>query len=723
MNNLLASIPPLVNKKAQNANSSNHLTPLVIKANHPSSNFNQSILNPVATVTTTAHQVTTVTQPMARKNVISVTSNQKSTIVHHEHVQKVVKAQPTQDDKICSAFSKVLTKYKRQYLLSLFEAQKNSPKEEPKPDDTEINEKAEKTNEEPQNAENEEDEYINNYIPPERKKYPDFDPKSVRQPIDIDLVRSYFLDKKEEEQKTSRLSRRQNAPGFLPQYETWIKIGHGYLINPNPPDLFEDIHFVDFFCQNRLKALAMGGEGTAALGTKDDQAPLLASIARLQFSMIIDEHGIEHLKIEEKLRNAAYKNAKQMTIDKLAKLRHALELKIREYNDDIRNKYRNPPVIPFNSPETAKCFKVKLDQLQFLHYAIRMIELTSGLTPKHSIHITRAFSLVLPLLLRSVTHPGLSFHFVGKKVHFTFFFRLFHLLNRLLEYFKSIPMIPFHATFGLIDSVRADITTVWQKELHHISDNIEYGGCLSWILCEMRDISLALTMHLDNVVMIEEAVKLHDEFDKRTNNKYYQKNYTRPKMNSDSNESDNSSIRDVTTKETNDSENNENAENNNDSQENQLSTDHKITDSHELHLTKQLLVDPEFEAEDQKFTDDLIRIASREDNGRKLYTFKFIRTENNDFYFTASSPSEEAIDRISKSYLVKTYIPPFYPFVVNQSKHKPEDEELPTYVPDSGMLQLNGTFPSTEMFGQQLRIRFEPFSTQSLFSLNIAHDY
>ena len=615
MDNILA-LPSLASKPVNKGTETKQITPCVIKKNFVGSNASN-----------VAHTKTmTYPQTITRKNIVPFSTNPK---VVNPQVEQVREVKPLQqlgpDDQIVAAFQPTIYKLKANFLRALKDGFSSRSQTESEGESIV-----------------DEDDYV--YEPPKRKQYPNFDPKKVRQPENFDsmVLKLYFLDKRVEEPKASRLSRRQNAAPFIPQYETWSKVGHGYLVNPNPPDLFEDPHFVDFYCQCRMKALAIGGEGTAIYGEKDEGAPLLASNARLQYSMIIDEHGIEHLNVEAKMKNAAFKNAKQITIDKLAKLRHSLECKLREYNDDLRNKYRIPPTLPLDHPETAVNYKVPIDQLQFLNYALRMIELTSNLTPKKCTHITKAFTLVLPLLLNAASKPDKQYHFIGKRIHFTYFFRLFHLLNRLNEYFKAIPMIPFHATFGLVKGLRADITTIWQKELHHISDNIEYGGSLSWILCEVRDMSIALTMHLDNVIMIEEAINLYER--EKTSDFTFEKK-------------------------------------------------------------------------------DLLRIACREDCNRRLFAFKFYTDEEGNFSFKTETPDISDFEDTAEFYMSLTSVTPFYPFIISQPNHRPHDEGLPTYVPNNGIFHFDAAFPSTEKFGWPLKVRFEPCSTQSLFSLNTPHDY
>lgn len=564
-------------------------------------------------------------------------------------------------------------------------------------------------------------------------------------PLDPGFLENFFLDvRPEDASKTSKLPRRPNIEPYQPQYADWERVGQGYLVNPNPPKLFDEPHFVDFFCQCRLKALVIGGEGTSIYGAKDEQAPLLASNARLQFSMIIDEHGIEQLKVEEEMRNSAAKNTKSAVIDRLAKRRHALESKIREYNDDVRSVYRPPPITLYdfagitihhhlkndNQEQIMKLLNINslwnisseyylppdfctvpFDQLHFLLHAIRMIEYTSNLTPKHSTHITKAFTLVFPLILKSVSRPEKEFNFIGHKVHYTFFFRLFRVLNRLIEYFGSLTLIPSHASFGLIPGIRSDITCMtWQKELHKISENIDYGACLSWFLCELRDISIALTLQISNVVMIKEAIKLYDKYEKKHPKRFfYQQN------------SDDKPISVINYKE-------------------KFQQKHKIfvhkgnVASNTKHSQKNTCILSNFTdyipSENDFFIEDddhdvdltsLMKIACRENKGQDLYMMKFFIDNDGMLSFVVKKPNDNEKLR-NPIYDRQVSVPPMYPFIMAQTIQVPDDDDLPVYIPEDSTFRFDSAYLTEERFGYSARIDFEPFSTQSHFSLNIPHE-
>lgn len=573
---------------------------------------------------------------------------------------------------------------------------------------------------------------------------------------DQTFLENFFFDKYHDETKINRLSRRQPIPPFNPHYETWEKIGHGYLVNPNPPCYYVEPHFVDFICQCKLKALAIGGEGTSVYASKDEQAPLLASNARLQLSMLIDEHGIDHLKVEAKIKNASYRNAKPGTIDKLAKLCNSLEIKVREYNDDIRNQYRNPPIVPYdlkdfiseqNEKEKERkgkkarvldyyiipdhC-KFPLDDIHFLTYAIRMIELTSILTPKHCLHITKAFTLVFPLIMKAIVRPEKEWHFIGKRIHLTYFYRLFHLLNRLSEYFCTIPMIPCQASFGIIQSLRSDITATWQKELHKISDNIEYGGCLSWLLCEMRDISLALTIHLNDVKMIEEVIKLYDRYEKYHPERFpHSNNYNRNYLNK-------IDQRILSAKES--YYRNRNVKHTKRGGYNASGGAGKRINFRKMSGTRFIYNNDNMKDESifaKKFVykendkydftmNDLLKIACRENNDQRIYMMKFVVDKEGLLSFIVKQPEEEEVQKVSRFYNLATPVPPFYPFIIKQQKTKPkkDDEvEVPVYVPSNDSFKFDAAYPTLEKFGKPVKIHFEPNSQQSFFSLNLPRFY
>ena len=811
MNNILASVPINQNQKPPNRNGNDpvKITPIVIKPNQKS-NFNQAKMtqpvnipyntNSIGAVSvhnTNPPSVQTISHKNAPSQISKINQSPPSQMQFQQpqQIQKIAQPQqtqysqaqqapivlpqdptyfqqqqqisqqpqqppkppepPTPDEKI---YNFLLTKYRKSFLLLLANSSAAKPensniKSRQLSKNSKINESNSRHSANLQevndNSLNENDQYFS-----EPKRIPGR--QGVRSPIDPSLLEKYFFDISHEEAKISRegrSSRRQVAAPFCPQYEKWKKVGHGYLVNPNPPYMFEEPHFVDFICQCKLKALAIGGEGNSSYGSKDEQAPILASNARLQLSMMVDELGIEHLKVEKQIKEASSKNPKPGTIDKLAKYCNSLETKIREYNDDFRNKYRKPPSIPYdlnklilsqqNSEEDNQnsvdyyippdnC-KFPLEQLHFFLYALRMIELASLLTPKHSLHITKALTLVLPLILKAVTRPEKEWHFIGKKVHYTYFYRLFHLLNRLTEYFSQLPMIPCHASFGIINGIRSDITVSWQKELHKISDNIIYGGCLSWLLCEMRDISLALTIHLNDVIMIKETIQLYDDYEHHhvdrfphsTNymHSYFNNNNT---SNSTKNNFGNESfLRNRSPKSSKQSPQNDN--NNNAGKKMSLkksSKAHLIYDNDNVTGTA-FSNKIDFD-EDDKYdfgVDDLLNIACRENNDQRLYMIRFVLDDDGMLSFVAREPDQKDVLKASILFNCQTHVPPLYPFILAQHKQKNEDE-IPVYIPEDKSFRFDVAVPSTEKFGKPPgKIHFEPFSQQSMFSLNISNFY
>ena len=319
---------------------------------------------------------------------------------------------------------------------------------------------------------------------------------------------NYLLRRKPKEQKAQRKVKRGVNYVILPRYDEWTHVGHGYLIIPDLPPLSGPPTWTDFLFQGFLKALATGGEGNSSSLIRDEHAPLLAASARLEYSMNVDEHGIEHLKVEAKMAKNSSDQSVKSSIDYLAKLRNTLAHRLREYSDDRESVYRPPVDILEDSPEKARFYGFKSSEFYFLTYMIRMIELSSRLMPKHTMVISKALHVFVPLILAAKQLPNVEWHFFGGRLYLNYFHRLFRLLSRLSEYFGDIKTIPLRATFGALSTVRPDVTCVHAKELGKISDNIDYGGCLSWGFCVLRDLSIVVTLNPRAIAMIGDAVQL-----------------------------------------------------------------------------------------------------------------------------------------------------------------------------------------------------------------------
>ena len=323
----------------------------------------------------------------------------------------------------------------------------------------------------------------------------------------VDLVIDVFETNSTEPKPQRKIKRTANYVP-VPRYDEWQKVGHGYLVIPDLPRLNDVATYTDFLFQGFLKVLATGGEGNSSGFIRDEQAPLLAASARLEYSMNIDEHGIETLKVEAKMAKNLTDQGAKNSVDYLAKLRNTLAHRLREYSDDRASIYRPPVDIMEDTPEKAQFYSFKASEFYFLTYMIRMIELSSRLMPKHTMVISKALHNFVPLILAAKKLPSLDVHFVGGRLYLNYFHHLFRMLSRLSEYFNDLRTLPLLATFGALSTVRADVTCVHSKELVRISDDIDYGGCLSWGLCVLRDLSIAVSLNPRAVAMVSDVVQL-----------------------------------------------------------------------------------------------------------------------------------------------------------------------------------------------------------------------
>lgn len=354
----------------------------------------------------------------------------------------------------------------------------------------------------------EEDHDLSNYIAsshvPEVRQFP----KKKRRRNDAELteLQNFLLKIRPADVRKPRMSKIAGAYVSLPRYDKWKHVGHGYLVVPDLPPLKGPATWTDFLFQGFLKALATGGEGNSSGFVRDEQAPLLAASARLEHSMNVDEHGIENLKLEAKMARGG--SDQKTSIEHLAKLRNALMHKLWDYADDRAPIYRPPVEILEEHPEQAIFHAFKMDEFHFLTYMVRMIELTSRLMPRHLMVISKALQCFIPLLLEGPRTKDCDVHFVGTRVHLSYFHHLFCLLERLSSYFNEIQNLPIRATFGALKTVRSDVSCVVAKELAKIAENVDYGGSISWMLCVVRDVSIAVTLSPSSQATVPRAVEL-----------------------------------------------------------------------------------------------------------------------------------------------------------------------------------------------------------------------
>ena len=280
-------------------------------------------------------------------------------------------------------------------------------------------------------------------------------------------------------------------------YNKWKHMGRSYLISPEPEPLGKEPDLVDFICNSVYKVLATGGEGDAGKDKdEDDHNPIPWIFAQLNLSMKIDELGIDHLKAEHReLRAAKHAPATPEAVTEIANSRNRINRLIREFNDDRACIYRQNPGLPERDFTGVKFFGVKMDQLHFLTYMVVLVEHSSMLTPpppNHRIHIAEVMYAYIPLLFEVCEHQDMDVHMVVPASHVAFVYRLFELLNRLDEYFSCVKFISLRATFGALKLTRADRTVILPREVTKLFANIEAGGSLSRMFCEVRNLAIVL---------------------------------------------------------------------------------------------------------------------------------------------------------------------------------------------------------------------------------------
>ena len=332
--------------------------------------------------------------------------------------------------------------------------------------------------------------------------------KKRRTEDELKEIEDLLLDMEPADSKKGRKMKRGPTYVIPPRYDKWQHIGHGYLVIPDLQPLDGPATYTDFLFQGFLMVLATGGEGNSSGCVRDEQAPLLAASARLEYSMNIDEHGIEQLKLEAKMAKSVSDQPGKNSVEHLAKLRNALMHKLRDYADDQACVYRPPIDIMESHPEDAHFHRFKASEFYFLTYMIRMIELTSRLMPRHVMVISKALHCFIPLILAGSKAESADVHFVGSKVYLSYFHNLFFLLSRLSEYFNELPRLSVKSTFGALKSVRPDVSCVFTKELAKIAEDVDYGGCLSWILCVVRDLSIAVMLNPVVPTVVQRATSI-----------------------------------------------------------------------------------------------------------------------------------------------------------------------------------------------------------------------
>ena len=331
--------------------------------------------------------------------------------------------------------------------------------------------------------------------------------KKRRTEEELKEIEELLTDLEPMDSKKARKMKRGPTYVIPPRYDKWQHIGHGYLVIPDLQPLDGPATYTDFLFQGFLMVLATGGEGNSSGCVRDEQAPLLAASARLEYSMNIDEHGIEQLKLEAKMAKSVSDQPGKTSVEHLAKIRSALMHKLRDYADDHACIYRPPIDIMENHPEDAHFHGFKASEFYFLTYMIRMIELTSRLMPRHVMVISKALHCFIPLILAGSKAES-DCHFVGSKVYLNYFHNLFFLLSRLSEYFDELSRLSVKATFGALKGVRPDVSCVFTKELAKIAEDVDYGGCLSWILCVVRDISIAVMLNPVVPTIVQRATSI-----------------------------------------------------------------------------------------------------------------------------------------------------------------------------------------------------------------------
>ena len=102
---------------------------------------------------------------------------------------------------------------------------------------------------------------------------------------------------------------------------------------------------------------------------------------------------------------------------------------------------------------------------------------------------------------------------------------------------------------------------------------------------------------------------------------------------------------------------------------------------------------------------------------------RFVLDDDGMLSFVAREPDQKDVLKASILFNCQTHVPPLYPFILAQHKQKNEDE-IPVYIPEDKSFRFDVAVPSTEKFGKPPgKIHFEPFSQQSMFSLNISNFY
>jgi len=296
--------------------------------------------------------------------------------------------------------------------------------------------------------------------------------------------------------KTSKKS--LNVSAFSPfneKFAQWDHIGVSYIKNPKPPLYDKSIPSITDFLENTIfKALLIGGEGSYAHNV--EKAPMVATAAALQNSIMIDEQTIEQIKWNESFAKAVQKRIKGTLTDEIiAKICDArIVIKKQLLNHTHLAPYKYIPSIPPQENDFAKYEfpAVHSDQIRFLSFLVCSIERLCGLYPKKEKHIFECVSKILPILCYSIDYQNEYCHLICTSAHIAFVFYLFRVFAILIEFFSQINMHPLMASFQASKSFYESLCHVARGEIEQIIDNIEEGGSLSSAFFQLRNASIAV---------------------------------------------------------------------------------------------------------------------------------------------------------------------------------------------------------------------------------------